>query len=128
MTLAAINRRRNVTCRLRDHLHAVMRFAVMAARAVALDACRSVVERRQLETAVRSAMTYQAVLPRGRQRHVCHRHTGRRRSVMTGGAGRIRRRVDDSHVDRMIERRAEPVAPLRAMAYAAIFRCRQMAC
>lgn len=84
-----------------------MRFAVMAARAVARDACRSVVKDRQRETDVRSAMTYQAVLPHRRQRHVCQRLTGRRRSVMTGGAGRIRRIVDDRHARyRMIERRA----------------------
>jgi len=72
-----------------------MRFAVMAARAVgrARDACRSVVEPRQDEIEVRSAMTYDAVLAHRRQRHVCHRHTGGCRSVMTGFAGRIRRRV-----------------------------------
>ncbi len=106
MTLAAINRRGNVPRRLRDHLHAVMRLAVMAARAVARDAC--VVKGRQLETEVRSAMTYEAVLLPRRHRHVCQRLTGRRRSVMTGHAGRIRRSVaDDPHArHRMIERRA----------------------
>ena len=85
-----------------------MRFAVVAARAVgrARDVCRSVVERRQGETAVRSAMTYEAVLPRGRQRHVCHRLTGGCRPVMTGCAGRCRHRIDDSQQARMIERRA----------------------
>lgn len=76
-----------------------MQFSVMAARAVARDACRSVVERRQRETDIRSAMTYEAVLPRSRQRHVCQRLTGGCRSVMTGGAGRRRRIVDDSHAD-----------------------------
>lgn len=106
VTLAAIKRCGNVPRRLRDHLHAVMRFAVMAARAVARDACRSVVKGRQRETDVRSAMTYEAVLAHRRQRHVCQRLTGRRHSVMTGGAGRRRRIIDDSHAGRrMIERR-----------------------
>ena len=84
-----------------------MRFAVMAARAVARDAWSNVVEGWHGETAVRSAaMTYEAVLTHRRQRHVCQRHTGRRRSVMTGGAGWIRHIVDDRHLFRMIERRA----------------------
>ena len=83
-----------------------MRFAVMAARAVARDAWSNVVKDRQRETAVRSAMTYEAVLPHRRQRHVCQRLTGRRRSVMTGGAGRRRHIVNDRHARaRMIERR-----------------------
>ena len=98
-----------------------MRFAVMAARAVARDACSSVAKDRQRKTEVRSAMTYEAVLPHRRQRHVCQRLTGRRRSVMTGHAGRRRHIVVDHHARvRMIERRAEPVAPLRAMARTAI--------
>ena len=84
-----------------------MRFAVMAARAVARDACRNVVKDRQRETDVCSAMTYEAVLPHCRQRHVCQRLSGRRRSVMTGFAGRRRRIINDSHAShRMIERRA----------------------
>jgi len=46
VTLAAIKRRGNVTCRFGDHSHAIMRLAVMATGAIVGDACSSMVEGR----------------------------------------------------------------------------------
>ena len=88
VTHAAICRCGNVSRRLCDHNHAIMRLAIMATGAITGDARSSMVKSWHCETGESSAMTYQTVLPRRRQRHMRQRLTGRRCSIMTGYAGR----------------------------------------
>jgi hypothetical protein len=66
VTIAAINRRGDVTCRLFDHDHAIVRFAIVTAGAVVHDASSSMVKCWHCETGEPSVMTHQTILPRRR--------------------------------------------------------------
>lgn len=88
VTFAAINRRGDVTCRLFDHDHAIVRFAIVTAGAVVRDASRSMVKYQHGETGEPGVMTHQTILPRRRQRNVCQRLARRCQSVMARHTGR----------------------------------------
>ena len=118
---AAVSGCGNVTGRSSDHDHAVVRLAVVAAGAIARDACSGVVERRQCKTGEPCAMTHQTVLRRRRQQHVCRGPAGGTRSVMTGRTRRRRHIAGNRHT-RMIESGPKPVTALRIVARATVLR------